>query len=295
MSEHTNPQMSEPTGGKRSAQEILISEDRTPGDGFWVLDHVVVTGADGSVSLDKRDRPPCVKGSMRPAVDLGPGKDFHTARHVLSALTARGIARRMSLAAEDSAAPYARKLSRGAGNALDEFSRRNLVLPRGPQWREAVSTALLGDWTAPLDAGGSIDATVLGQIKAETRAIHRQLVPLWRHRVRGSRVLQLEAPLGDNLTLLDLVAGELRMDDLVFETVFDNPRLVAVLAGLTEAERAVAMAWAHPAIATWTEAAQFAGAAEPEALGERVRRKLKRLGARHAERAAAARKTGANP
>ncbi|MFE1442982.1 hypothetical protein [Streptomyces sp. NPDC058739] len=288
--------MPEPAGGKKSLQEILLSEDLTPGDGFWVLDHVVATGADGSVVLDTRERPPCVNSSMLPAIDLGPGQQFRTAAPVLSALTARGIALRMSLLPGDSAPPNARKLSRGAGGqggALDEFTRRNLVLPRGPRWREAVSSALLGDWIAPLESGGSIDAAVLGQIKAEARTIHRQLVPLWRHRVRGSRVLQLEAPLGDNLTLRDLVAGELRMDDLVFETVFDNPRLSAVLDGLTEAEHAVAMAWAHPTIATWTEAAQFAGAADPEALGERVRRKLKRLGARHTQRAAAARKTGA--
>ena len=37
----------------------------------------------------------------------------------------------------------------------------------------------------------------------------------------------------------------------------------------------------------WTEAARYAGAADPEAYGERVRRKLKRLGARHTARARA--------
>ncbi|RPE47209.1 hypothetical protein EDD90_10662 [Streptomyces sp. Ag109_O5-1] len=51
------------------------------------------------------------------------------------------------------------------------------------------------------------------------------------------------------------------------------------------------MAWAHPYADTWTEAARLAGAADPEAFGERVRRKLKRLGDRYTQRAAAVRKT----
>lgn len=181
-----------------------------------------------------------------------------------------------------------------AENPLDEFTRRHLVLPRGPKWQEAVSSAVLDDWTLAMSGGGtSIDDAFVPVIKDDVRRIHRQLVPLWRRRIRGSRVLMLEAPLGEELTLLDLVAGELRMDDLIFETAFDDPRLASVLAGLTEAERAVAMAWAHPAIGTWTEAARFAGAAEPCACGERVRRKLKRLGAKHTQRAAAALRAGA--
>lgn len=171
---------------------------------------------------------------------------------------------------------------------IDGFIGRSLVLPRGPQWNQAVSTALLGDWVAPLHDNGRIDGTVLGRIKSEAEAVHRQLVPLWRRRVRGSRVLLLETPLGDNLTLHDLIAGKLRMDDLVFEAAFGDARINAVLAGLHPAEQRVAMAWAHPAIATWTEAARFAGAASPEAFGERVRRKLKRLGEQHTTRAAAA-------
>ncbi|WP_206301222.1 hypothetical protein, partial [Streptomyces populi] len=170
----------------------------------------------------------------------------------------------------------------------ETFATRHLALPRGPQWDQALRTALIGDWTAPLEQGGRIGPEVLGRIRSETKAIHQQLVPVWRRRVRGSRVMLLETPLGDNLTLLDLVAGELRMADLVFEAAFEDERVNAVLAGLNNAERRVAMAWAHPSIADWTEAARFAGVPHPEAYGERVRRKLKRLGARHATRARAA-------
>ncbi|MEU7898597.1 hypothetical protein AB0B45_37770 [Nonomuraea sp. NPDC049152] len=129
---------------------------------------------------------------------------------------------------------------------------------------------------------------MLSRIKSDAQTTHRQLVPIWRRRVRRSRVLLLETPYGDNLTLCDLIVGELRMDDLVFEAAFDDERINAVLAQLDAAERRVAMAWAHPAIATWTEAARFAGAADPEAYGERVRRKLKRLGNRYTARSQAA-------
>ncbi|MEV7060707.1 hypothetical protein AB0N95_35240 [Streptomyces microflavus] len=172
---------------------------------------------------------------------------------------------------------------------LARFTSKVLVLPRGPRWEEAVSTALLGDWDTPLKQGqGLDDDTVVGQIRAEARTLHRQLVPVWRRRVRSSRMLLLETPLGDGLTLHDLVAGGLR-EDLIFEAAFDDPRLAAVLDGLTPEERAVAMAWAHPAVGSWTEAARLAGHTSPEAFGERVRRKLKRLGAQHTARAAAAR------
>ncbi|MFF4402786.1 hypothetical protein [Streptomyces sp. NPDC001480] len=82
--------------------------------------------------------------------------------------------------------------------------------------------------------------------------------------------------------------GSLRMEDLVFETAFEDPRVDAVLRGLTENERRVAMAWAHPSTASWTEAARFAGVSDPEAFGERVRRKLKRLGTEYTRRRASA-------
>ncbi|RPE26690.1 biotin-dependent enzyme [Streptomyces sp. Ag109_O5-1] len=180
----------------------------------------------------------------------------------------------------------------GTSNPLDDFLQRHLVLHGGPKWREAASTALAEDWFVELPESRTIDETFVRSIKPDVQTIHRQLMPVWEHKVSRLRVLQLEAPLGGSgLTLLDVVAGELRMEDLVFETAFDDPRVDAVLRGLTEDERRVAMAWAHPYADTWTEAARLAGAADPEAFGERVRRKLKRLGDRYTQRAAAVRKT----
>jgi len=104
----------------------------------------------------------------------------------------------------------------------------------------------------------------------------------------------LEAPLeSSGLTLLDVVADELQMDDLRFESGFDDPRIDAVLAKLTVEEWRVAKAWAHSCTDTWTEAARFAGATDPKASGERVRRKLKRLGKEYTRRRGAAfRETG---
>ncbi|MEV7889903.1 hypothetical protein ACWD3I_24935 [Streptomyces sp. NPDC002817] len=75
--------------------------------------------------------------------------------------------------------------------------------------------------------------------------------------------------------------------DLVFAFGFDDPRIDAVLAKLAVEERRVAMAWSCPCTDTWTEAARFVGATDPEAFGERVRRKLKRLGTEYTRRRAA--------
>ncbi|WP_123980705.1 hypothetical protein [Streptomyces sp. Ag109_O5-1] len=173
-----------------------------------------------------------------------------------------------------------------ARNPFDAFNQQHLVVPGGPQWREAASTAVCEPfWTTGMDGTRTIDEQFVALMRAEVRMIHRQLVPVWRHKINGLRVLQLEAPLwAGGLTLLDVVAGELRMEGLVFETAFDDPRVDAVLRGLTEDERRVAMAWAHPYADTWTEAARLAGAADPEAFGERVRRKLKRLGSEYTRR-----------
>ncbi|MGW6849278.1 hypothetical protein ACWGCK_11040 [Streptomyces virginiae] len=59
----------------------------------------------------------------------------------------------------------------------------------------------------------------------------------------------------------------------------ENARLAALIRALLPTERTSAMAWAHPQVSTWAEAAQHAGAAEPTTDGERVRRKIRRIAA----------------
>jgi hypothetical protein len=66
----------------------------------------------------------------------------------------------------------------------------------------------------------------------------------------------------------------------------DEARLAAILRALRPDERAVALAWTHPGVATWKEAALQAGATVPAAMGERVRRKVRCLVAEQRRRRA---------
>ncbi|MFD8566673.1 hypothetical protein [Streptomyces sp. NPDC059639] len=170
---------------------------------------------------------------------------------------------------------------------VDELTASVLSLPVSSRWREAVSTAVSGNWCDPLRATGHLPVSALGALKAEARQIHRHLVPLWRRGTRHGRVLSLDATLGDSLSLYDLVAAD--VDSLAHMTdgVFEDDRLNRVLRGMKPAERQVVFAYAESEGTTWTEAAAHAGALHAEAFGERVRRKAKRLAAEQARRAAA--------
>ncbi|MFE2473454.1 hypothetical protein [Streptomyces mirabilis] len=86
------------------------------------------------------------------------------------------------------------------------------------------------------------------------------------------------------LSLYDLVADDI--DLLTHSTagagVFADERLNAVLREFSPTERVVVFAYAENDGTTWSEAA--AGATDPEAFGERVRRKVKRIGAEQRRR-----------
>ncbi|MFD5622105.1 hypothetical protein [Streptomyces yangpuensis] len=165
---------------------------------------------------------------------------------------------------------------------IDVLCLRVLAVPRSERWREAASTALLGGWTAPLWRSGHLPDTAIGSLRAEARAIHRQLVPLWRRRTRHGRVWSLDAALGDGLCLYDLVAADAQLAHSL-GGVFDDERLNRVLRALHPAERQVVFAYAEYG-GTWAEAAVAAGAADAEAFGERVRRKVRRLAAEQRRR-----------
>lgn len=156
------------------------------------------------------------------------------------------------------------------------------------RWSEAVSTALLGAWADPLREGRPLTPAALDVLQAEARMIHRQLMPLWRRRVNGARLLMLDTPLGDDLTLYDLVAETADPQGTRADAGTADQRLIWVLNALQPLEREVALARTYPGVDTWTEATHFIGAADPVAFGERVRRKLKRLGRQHTERVQAA-------
>ncbi|MGW2287014.1 hypothetical protein [Streptomyces phaeochromogenes] len=171
-------------------------------------------------------------------------------------------------------------------SGIDHLAAQVLVLPSGNQWREAVSTALLGPWCDSLWEGKQLPFTALGALKAEARTLHQQLVPLWRRRTRHGRLLSLDAPLGSGLSLYDLVVADVDFLAHTAGGVFEDERLNRVLRGLNPAERAVVFAYVEGEGATWTEAAAHTGHPDPAAFGERVRRKAKRLAGEQHRRAA---------
>ncbi|MEV8551800.1 hypothetical protein AB0L04_18460 [Streptomyces glaucescens] len=177
----------------------------------------------------------------------------------------------------------------GNTELIENFMAADLGLWRGARWQEPVTTALLGDWASTLYTHGTIRRGALSRLMHEVKEIHRQLTPLWRRRCAGERLLSLDVPVLDNgLTLADLVAGGPDPADILTGTLPDDPRVLAVLEQMFPIERAVALAWSRSGTSSWTEAAatvltltsQAYAQGHAEALGERVRRKLKRLGRR---------------
>ncbi|WP_411152190.1 hypothetical protein [Streptomyces sp. A30] len=172
----------------------------------------------------------------------------------------------------------------GHNNLVDTFATDVLGLARSARWREAVSTALLGDWIEPLFAGQRLDDAAVARLRADARTTHRHLMPLWRRRTRHGRVLLLDTPLSDGLTLHDLASGITGTEATPLEYDPEDVRLAALIKALRPAERVAALAWADPNVRSWAEAAQQAGVDDPAAFGERVRRKCRRLAAEFARR-----------
>lgn len=172
----------------------------------------------------------------------------------------------------------------GDAEAIDAFSRTWLGLSRPEAWREAVEMALLGDWVQELGRGRATDAYINDLLHRHAGSEHRALQPLWERRVRGKRTVLLGQPLGADLTVEDLLAERHTPEDAALAEELADSRLLAVLRGMAADETALARAWAVDG-ESWVQVALDAGL--PAAYGERVRRKLKRLGARYTERAAA--------
>lgn len=200
---------------------------------------------------------------------------------------ARAEAREATLAAR--AVEARNEAALGNTELIEKFMAVDLGLWRGARWQEPVTTALVGDWASTLYTHGTIRRGALSRLMREVREIHRQLTPLWRRRCAGERLLSLDVPVLENgLTLADLVAGGPDPADILTGTLPDDPRVLAVLEQLFPIERAVALAWCRSGTSSWTEAAatvltltsQAYVQGDAEALGERVRRKLKRLGRR---------------
>jgi hypothetical protein len=151
---------------------------------------------------------------------------------------------------------------------------------------EAAGNALL---QAPLDPhDSSPDTDVVKRLRSATFRQRRAWRPIGETWLRGRRVDALDRPLrlvADNeaLTVADTAGAEDRYAaDL---DGWHGHRIARVLTQLRDDERDVAMMYAHDAVITWGDAARACG--RPEAFGERVRRKLLRLGKRLTARLAA--------
>ncbi|MFE0400341.1 hypothetical protein ACFW19_00500 [Streptomyces nigra] len=174
----------------------------------------------------------------------------------------------------------------GDQEAVDEFSRTWLGITRPERWRDAVEMALLGDWVNNLGRGTLRDPAVVDLLRHHTQIEHRHLQPLWERKVNGRRTTLLSQPVGHDLTLHDILAECRTPETEVMHTEHDGSRVAAVLRQLTSEEVTVAEQWAAMPDISWHRAALAVRL--PETFGERVRRKLKRLGKLYAERTQAA-------
>ncbi|MEU6593270.1 hypothetical protein ABZ923_29275 [Streptomyces sp. NPDC046881] len=172
----------------------------------------------------------------------------------------------------------------GDAEAVDAFSRNWLGLSHPAAWREAVEAALLGDWVEALGRGLATDDYVQALLDRHARSEHRALQPLWERRVRGKRTALLGQPLSPGLTVQDLLTEEHTPEDATLAAELADSRLLAVLRTLAPDEAGLARAWAASG-ESWARTALNAGLST--AHGERVRRKLKRLGTLYTARAAA--------
>ncbi|MFJ7341976.1 hypothetical protein ACIQU3_16990 [Streptomyces sp. NPDC101110] len=168
--------------------------------------------------------------------------------------------------------------AREAARTGDRAALRAFVsegLGRWSGWSEPVSTALLGNWADSLYNEGQLSPGAVDQFLAEARVINGQLKPIWLRQANRERVRLLDAPLGDGMTLYDVLSGQPGADTS-FEG-FDDPRLIEILDALSEEDQAVTIARSRPGVNSWPEAARVAGVPQPEVVGEQVRRKVKRL------------------
>ncbi|MGW7343041.1 hypothetical protein [Streptomyces sp. NPDC054854] len=165
--------------------------------------------------------------------------------------------------------------------AVASFARTYLGVSRTDgEWLEAVSTALLGNWVDALEAPPNSGGT-LHHLRREARTVHRQLMPLWQRKSGPGRVWMLDYRLPSGETLHELVAGSSRIEDEFLDWSPDRGDTCVVLGRLKEDERRVAQAFALGG-GSWAEAAESAGLT-PQ-IGERVMRKLRRLGVEYRRR-----------
>ncbi|MGW6875861.1 hypothetical protein ACWGHA_26380 [Streptomyces xanthophaeus] len=144
--------------------------------------------------------------------------------------------------------------------------------------------ALLGDWVHRL-GGYLTDPELLRILHEYTAAENRRWKPLWERKANGRQVVLSSNLIAAGISLEESFTDRRTTEEAALNPLLGNEDVRSVLRGLQPDEATVAAYWAQGA-GTWSEAAQLAGLAD--AAGERVRRKLRRLGIRRTERTAAA-------
>jgi hypothetical protein len=179
---------------------------------------------------------------------------------------------------------------RGEQGPVASFIEEWLGMPPTPERVEAVSAALLEegwDADAPDDPG-----FLLADLRKRSKRQARALKPIWETQLNRLYVGSLDQPVpgtsGTLLTIADQLPDPRTAEDLALAREFEQQRLRQVLSRLKPDELQVAWVYAEHGGLTWTEAAHREGFADPAAMGERVRRKARRLGTDHSRRVARA-------
>lgn len=175
----------------------------------------------------------------------------------------------------------------GDSETVDAFSRKVLGLKHPARWREAVEMALLGDWVASMGTGTATKPYVRALLRHHAGVQHRYLQPVWEGRIKGKRTILLGQPVEETRTIADLLV-EQQTPEQDFLSNERDVRVSTVFKLLQADEQAMALTWAECG-GSWPEAAN--DLSQERRFGEKVRRKLRRLGDRYTDRAAEAQRT----
>jgi hypothetical protein len=203
-----------------------------------------------------------------------------------TAETGLGLLRGLARAAHRAALRARAAVLNGDDGPVAWFIEAWLRMRVTPERIEAVSAALLEEgWDADIPED---PAPLLTDLRVRTVLQARVLRPIWQTQLNYRTIGRLDHTVttsnGTLLTVADLVPDPRTTEDLVLANECEVQRLRRVLSRLKPDELQVTNVYAGRSELTWAEEARLAGAADPAAMGERVRRKLKRLGAEHNRR-----------
>ncbi len=202
--------------------------------------------------------------------------------------SASGVLRALARAAYLAAIRARTAVVHGDYGPVRDFIRTWLDLPVTRRRLEAVSAALLEEgWDTDLTVDDC--ETLLADLRRRAARQARVLWPIWETQLNHRPVGMLDQPVSTDATTIcaiaDLIPDPGTTEGLALAADWGQERVLRqVLSKLKPEERTITEIYAEQSDLTWAQAASVAGAANPSAIGERVRRKLKRLGAEHNRR-----------